>query len=1038
MCDLAAALSAASHGVPGWLCHNGRPSSIICNGSIPGWAGVNCSSQGTIINITIRRRGLKGTIPSSIGNLLGLTTFVLSFNSLTGTIPSQIGQLTMLSVLGLAYNQLSGTIPTSIFGMTQLYQLTLTQNNLVGTLSSSIGALKRLLIFSVLGNFLTGTIPSTIGLLVGMRTLSMQSNLFEGSIPPEIGKLVRVSNMALGFNLFTGELPSTFGYLTNLAGFGANNNHLVGTIPSSFARLTKLTILELNDNYLTGTIPTFMGSLVNMLFLRLGGNRLAGSIPEAISLLTALQSLDLANNRLTGRIPVISAWTSLAYFFLNDNNFVGKLSDVSFNSSALTFMDVSNNRFTGPLPEKPFLSEVLTVFGAAGNCLAPALPPIICRARALSVLALDGMGANCKAAVVRSDRPSKPMFSNKGEAALPPCLFGMPQLQFVHLAGNALTGTIPDVIHRGKLLKDVTLSHNELRGTIPHWLQRTPLERLDLSYNRFSGTLASDIAALSNSTYFLALNRLSGQSPKALRRLPHVKALTGNSFECNFDPHVLPQYDPDLGIYQCGSDSFQLSIYVWLSTVGLMLALCLACYLAGFGGVGPVVDILSTSDVTAAFDYVVHRVRQMCAGATVYAVLILLPTYCVLGRYFSTHQNRYAWTASVVYLSGAAPAIILMLLWALFTFLLSLCSCRRRGPEKQRPLQYGRKRYNDILHWVFVLVNVIVVVSLNGLYVFSTFNLSTAERGLVQLLLGIFKALWGEVFVKQIGFFRDSLLGSQQLGREAEGDMFTVSLLLTFNNVVIPCLAECVVDPNCFFNALFPADTVQMSYDYGQICQTVVFGVCNYIDINLRTKFSPRFTYNYQCSFSVITNYISVFIYMFITSSLITPLQMTFFWCFPNCFPRCVRRLVSHELLLEVPEFNWSNYIAGLFSSLAILFTFGTVYPPLAIVIFISILIDTCSTQYMMSLRLPGRGADDRINENSLFLLYYFIPLVALFYALILVDVLGNEYGFVSSMWAPIVMFVFPLIMLLLLRLTRREDDNKVLPLEPIGLIIRI
>jgi Leucine-rich repeat (LRR) protein len=75
---------------------------------------------------------LKGTIPSSIGNLVGLTDLVLSMNKISGTIPESIGQLTNLRQLYLSSNKLTGTIPASIGNLVSIQSLNLNHNSLKG------------------------------------------------------------------------------------------------------------------------------------------------------------------------------------------------------------------------------------------------------------------------------------------------------------------------------------------------------------------------------------------------------------------------------------------------------------------------------------------------------------------------------------------------------------------------------------------------------------------------------------------------------------------------------------------------------------------------------------------------------------------------------------------------------------------------------------------------------------------------------------------------------------------------------------------
>jgi len=80
--------------------------------------------------------GLRGSLPSSFGNLLGLTTLSFNHNKLNGTIPASIGNLVQLTLLDLTDNSLTGTIPASLGKLKQLTDVGLYTNLLTGLVPS--------------------------------------------------------------------------------------------------------------------------------------------------------------------------------------------------------------------------------------------------------------------------------------------------------------------------------------------------------------------------------------------------------------------------------------------------------------------------------------------------------------------------------------------------------------------------------------------------------------------------------------------------------------------------------------------------------------------------------------------------------------------------------------------------------------------------------------------------------------------------------------------------------------------------------------
>ena len=82
----------------------------------------------------------------------------------------------------------------------------------------------------------------------------------------------------------------------------------------------------------------------------------------------------------------------------------------------------------------------------------------------------------------------------------------------LHLSGNQLKGSLPGNLVISKSLKKLSLSHNYLSGEIPTAVLKHPWIKLDLSYNKFNGTLniLDGFRPSTNTTFFLRVNRLSG------------------------------------------------------------------------------------------------------------------------------------------------------------------------------------------------------------------------------------------------------------------------------------------------------------------------------------------------------------------------------------------------------------------------------------------------------------------------------------------------------------------------------------------------
>jgi Leucine-rich repeat (LRR) protein len=145
------------------------------------WFGVRCNSENQVSALHLSDNQLKGTIPSSLGQLNSLNIF-LALNQLKGTIPSSLGQLYNLEWLDLSDNQLSGTIPSSLGQLNNIRYLYLSDNQLSGIIPSSLGQLNNLQWLFLFHNQLSG-INQTMSLPPKLFICEMGYNMFECPLP---------------------------------------------------------------------------------------------------------------------------------------------------------------------------------------------------------------------------------------------------------------------------------------------------------------------------------------------------------------------------------------------------------------------------------------------------------------------------------------------------------------------------------------------------------------------------------------------------------------------------------------------------------------------------------------------------------------------------------------------------------------------------------------------------------------------------------------------------------------------------------------
>jgi hypothetical protein len=493
-------------------------------------------------------------------------------------------------------------------------------------------------------------------------------------------------------------------------------------------------------------------------------NLLHGSLPDSFSQLSALQELQLYNNSFSGPLSgKFSTLSRLTFILLSDNQFSGSL-DGTFNASLqthLTTIQLNNNQLTGTLPDDIFQLPALLNFVAVSNCFHGTVPLAACNASALNGLILDGLSS---AISCRRILPSGAyLLSRSVGGTLPICLFQLPSLNTLHLSGNKFTGSIRSSIALSNSLYDVTLSHNSLTGAIPDVIERRRWYNLDLSYNRLSATLSGDFGTnrltfpvllnLTESENAVSLenNRLSGRIPGYLQFLQSVSILGTNVFSCALDGADLPAQDSDRDHYQCGSAGFDVPYYVWLILAGMG---CLG--LAWPAGLPASVlrswydssqRVVDDRPVLASL---MHAMDALC-GASLYAgtyiVVVLAPCYAALSHYSGTLAHQYAWAVSAAFLSGATPVVVELPLWLLLTVI--VLTVLRRTSLLANYLARGFRSWSQAntaaastfallnsrryaLYAAFLLIDVIVVVSVNVLYVYIAIYQSSHMVGTVS------------------------------------------------------------------------------------------------------------------------------------------------------------------------------------------------------------------------------------------------------------------------------------------------------------------
>jgi len=203
---------------------NNRPWDL--NIPVCDWFGVTVVN-GEVIGLNLENNVLQGNIPSSISNLLHLTTLNLGENDLTGEIPSSIGTLLELTTLSLDNNNLTGLIPPALGSLSNITVMDLSSNNLEGFIPIAFCNLSNATILNLSNNQLSGSIPKEIGILTKLVQLDLRFNSLSGTIPSDLVRLSNLEFLGLSNNQLSGFIPFTVRDTSRLETFVFENNNFI-------------------------------------------------------------------------------------------------------------------------------------------------------------------------------------------------------------------------------------------------------------------------------------------------------------------------------------------------------------------------------------------------------------------------------------------------------------------------------------------------------------------------------------------------------------------------------------------------------------------------------------------------------------------------------------------------------------------------------------------------------------------------------------------------------------------------------------------
>ncbi|KAF5462790.1 hypothetical protein F2P56_018768 [Juglans regia] len=446
-----------------------------------------------------------------------------------------------VKALNLSYMDLVGTIPPHIGNLSFLVSLSIGNNSFHGSLPNELSRLYRLQFLDLSYNEFSGEIPPWMGLLNKLQTLFLCGNNFEGSIPQSLSNISSLQRINLAYNQLSGSIPSSMFKMPTLKQIVLLSNKLSGPITSIFFNASSLLqYIHLGDNELSGGLPTYMfDQLPNLQFLSVSRNHFSSVLPK-IGNLTMLGSLFLYENNFEGTIPSsLLKCTQLEILDMWKNNFTGRLPPEIGNLTMLTFLNLAENKFESAIPSQVGSLQNLELFSIETNYFSGPIPYEIFN---ISTLQKVSMLSNNLSGDLPSNMglflPNLGFLSlgdNEISGTIPNFIVNASMLFILDLDSNSFSGSIPEAIGYLRFLEilnlrsnKLTISYSELRSIFSSLSSCKNLKFLILSNNHLNDVLPNSVGNLSTSLQILHLHdcNIKGNIPEEIGNLSSLIALT--------------------------------------------------------------------------------------------------------------------------------------------------------------------------------------------------------------------------------------------------------------------------------------------------------------------------------------------------------------------------------------------------------------------------------------------------------------------------------------------------------------------------------
>nr|CAD1818439.1 unnamed protein product [Ananas comosus var. bracteatus] len=264
-------------------------------------------------------------------------------------------------------------------------------------------------------------------------------------------------------------------------------------------------------------MPDELAKLERLQELHISGNNLTGSVPDWVGNLTHLRVFSAYENSLSGVIPKnLGSISQLEVLNLHSNQLRGEIPESIFASGRLQILILTLNGLNGSIPESIGKCKFLSNLRIGNNRLIGPVPPSIGNVGG-SLTYFEADNNHLRGEIV-------PEFAQCSNLTL----LNLASLSKLDLSGNKFSGSLPETLCNMSRLQFLLLDHNFLSGEIPPGIGSCGrLLELQMGSNFLSGSIPPEIGRIRNLqiTLNLSFNHLRGPLPRELGKLDKLVSL---------------------------------------------------------------------------------------------------------------------------------------------------------------------------------------------------------------------------------------------------------------------------------------------------------------------------------------------------------------------------------------------------------------------------------------------------------------------------------------------------------------------------------